>query len=125
MNRRQVYLHEKRKFKKLLYHVKQAYLANKQNKIYQLAASSPKIFWSAVKKLHNETKHNKAKCVPPSVWRRHFEKLLNSPKTTKFSIPDVLEPNMILDQPFEEGEILEQLMSKLTNQARISFLMIC
>ena len=83
LNRRQRYLQEKRKLKSMMYHVKKAYVNNKQDQLSRLATESPRLFWVAVKKLQRETSHNKAKSIPSSVWKKHFQKLLNSLKSVR------------------------------------------
>ena len=101
----------------MMYHVKKAYVDNLQNQISRLATESPKLFWIAVKKLQKETNHNKAKCIPPSIWKKHFQKLLNSPKSAKTFDNYKLELNDTLDSLFEEDEILAQINNSKTGKS--------
>ena len=108
LNRRSLYLNEKKKLKTMLYQVKKAFTDKKLNKIGKLIHASPRLFWSAIKRAYMDTKQNKSKCVPPRVWRQYFEKLLATPKPKMGTKLGPLINNEV-DNPLTIEEVSYQL----------------
>ena len=81
--------------------------------------TSHRLFWSAIKFSYSDTKQNKANCVPPRIWKQHFEKLLSS--CIRKANPH-LGPlaNSKVDIPFSTEELSSQLKNLKENKASSS-----
>ena len=65
INRRQKYLNQKKKYKKLLYLTKKSVAEKDMRRIGELALKSPNIFWRNIKHLMKNTKSQTHNYISP------------------------------------------------------------
>ena len=115
MNRREKYMHEKKKLKRFLYFTKSAVINNKMNKLGSLVKKDPAYFWKSVKKLTSSSKKGENNCIPPKMWQKYFTGLLYNPKQK------VKENNFVaegpLDYKFDKTEIIKSMKTLRKNKA--------
>ena len=80
INRREMYLRDKKDFRKLLYHVEQTYQEQRLNKLADLEAYDSKSFWSNIKKILSP-KETESQCIDLNDWLGHFRNVLNCENT--------------------------------------------
>ena len=116
INRRQKYLNQKKKYKKLLYLTKKSVAEKDMRRIGELATKSPNLFWRNIKHLMKNTQSQTNNYISPKGWVAYFKKLLNNPK------PSNLEQihsgkSGPLDFKFTTDEIVEQIKRLKTNKS--------
>ena len=82
LDRRQNFILQKKKCKRVLYFTKKAFDENNLRKLSELNKKDSKLIWNGVKKLMNDTKNRVNKSIHPSKWLPYFKKLL-SPRQFK------------------------------------------
>ena len=116
-DRRQIYLHQKKKYKRLLYFTKKSVSDKNIKKIGDLAAKSPNEFWQGVKKLLNDTKKQKGNHISPKGWLSYFKRLLNIKMGKKANDITTNKEGGPLDFDFTIDEISTQLKSLKTKKS--------
>lgn len=78
LNRKQIYLREKKKYKKIIYKTTKLATENKINKLSDLESSDPQTFWRKIKNM-TSPREDVVTNLDPNKWSEHFENLLHSP----------------------------------------------
>jgi len=116
IDRRQRYLNQKKKYKKLLYLTKKSVVEKNMRLIGELASKSPNVFWRNVKHLMNNTKSTKQDYISPKGWVSYFRKLLNISKSTHTEGTSGIRKGP-LDFLFSVDEIVEQIKNLKTSKS--------
>ena len=116
IDRRQRYLNQKKKYKKLLYLTKKSVVEKNMRLIGELASKSPNVFWRNVKHLMNNTKSTKQDYISPKGWVSYFRKLLNISKSTHTERNSGVGKGP-LDFLFSVDEIVEQIKNLKTRKS--------
>ena len=75
-----MYLRDKKRFRKLLYHVKKTYHEQRLKKLADLEAYDSKSFWSSIRKILSP-KDTEWQCIDLNDWLGHFRDVLNCENT--------------------------------------------
>ena len=108
LNRRQIYLREKKKYKRI---VNKTTKLVTENRIHQLASiqnSDSKTFWKRIKDMTNP-KDDTIRNIDPNEWTNHFQNLLKTPRArgTNVHFRDYVEECLpILERVSEKSNIL-------------------
>ena len=116
INRRQKFLNQKKKYKKLLYLTKKSVAEKDMRRIGELATKSPNLFWRNIKHLMKNTQSQTNNYISPKGWEAYFKKLLNKTKLNKLEQTRPGESGP-LDFKFTSDEIIQQIKQLKTNKS--------
>ena len=80
INRCEIYLRDKKRFRKLLYHVQKTYHEQRLIKLADLEAYDSNSFWSSIQKIISP-KETESQCTDLNDWLGHFRNVLNCENT--------------------------------------------
>ena len=80
LDRRHIYLREKKKYRKIIYKTTKLAKENKINQLAKLEHSDSKEFWKKIKEF-TSPRDDVTKNISPDKWSNHFESLLKTPPT--------------------------------------------
>ena len=101
LNRRQIYILEKRKYKKVIYKTVKLAKENKLHKLSAIEQADPKTFWRNIKDMI-KPRDDVVKNIDPDKWSDHFRNLLQTPPAGEID-------RQFHDYVKESMTILEQL----------------
>ena len=78
LDRRHIYLREKKKYKKIIYKTTKLAFENKINKLADLESADPRTFWRNIKEITSPCE-NVTTNIEPNKWFEHFNNLLHTP----------------------------------------------